>query len=653
MTHLKHILFVLIFSTNSLIYAQCPAIPACTQTANSGASYTLAAGDVLCVNSSYTAGTININGGVLIIQSGGTISGGGSAINMSAGTIHIASGGTLSKDINPTGASSINNCGTVSGTRTFNSNMTLNNYAASSTISLKYGGNIINNYAADATITFGTVDVTGGILNNYGTNLKFSINSSWNNGITFNNAAAATMEVVSVPGSMPGSTVVNNAGAFTYTPVLNTTGATFTNALGATLNFTSSAAANKPNITNNGTMNVSGTFYLAGGTTNNNGTMTYSDELRLDGGTLNLNKNSKTTTKTLYKNSGTINMDDHSLMTIQQNITSWSGGAINLISGCATVMGSTMISNNSINSNLLSSPNLNFCGSAPMQAGGCTAIPLSVSDNGSGAYRITGLFPCGINNLDYIEINGTVGVPDLNGYWRVNKVSTVLGVVTLDLIGSTYVNGSIFTLTSILYTQGNLKFGNGNYLGYSSCTNPCAPLPVTLLSFNAYKESGAVKIEWQTIEEKNNRYYEVQRSVDGIHYETIATVEGNRNSSSLLTYTEYDRSPYSGTSYYRLKQVDLNGTIAYSNIAVVEINTLSDWTVYPNPSIDGSFTIASSFGEDEVIAVLVTDVTGNRVRYYSSESYENEMHVSDLSSGLYIVTIQTLSETRSKKLIVR
>lgn len=221
MTRNSPLLLVLFLVTNTVSFSQCPATPACTQTAVAGTNYTVVAGSVLCISSNYNSGTLTINGGTVIVQSGGNLN---SSVSISTGTINVASGGTLTRDITPSGLSSINNCGTISGTRDFNSRVTLNNYS-SSTIALKYGGNIVNNYANNATISFGTVDVSGGILNNYATNLKFSITGSWNNGISFNNAAGASMEITAVPGgSMPSSTVFNNAGNLTYTPILSTSG---------------------------------------------------------------------------------------------------------------------------------------------------------------------------------------------------------------------------------------------------------------------------------------------------------------------------------------------------------------------------------------------------------------------------------------------
>ena len=645
------VLFLLITLVSKESLGQCPSSPTCTLTATSGTSYTVASGDVLCINTNYNSGTITLNGGTVIVQSGGNLNSGAN-ITVSTGTLHIASGGTLTKDMTSTSSSIINNCGTISGSRNFNTNTTLNNYSAT-TLALKYGGGIVNNYAANATISFGTVDAAGGILNNYASNLKFSITGTWNQGITFNNTAGSSMEITSVPGgAMPASTVFNNAGNLTYTPVLNTTGASFNNDLGGTLNFTSSGSANKPNILNNGTLNVLGTFYLAGGTTTNNGTMAFSSELRLDGGTLNLNTKSTTTVNTLYKNNGTINMDDHSLLNIIQNVTTWNGTPINLVSGCASIIGSTTPSTTNINSNFLGNPNLHFCGSPPTQSGGCTTTPTSVSDNGSGAYRITGIFTCGsgLSTNQYILITGvTGGGNNLNGLWQVTKVDAT----TIDLIGSAFISGSDISAAVVVFDQSKLKLGTATYLGYSSCTNPCKPLPIKLISFTAIPSNGSVKIVWKTIEEIDNNYFTIERSTDGIHFTTIATVPAIQKGSSIATYSEYDYSPLAGTSYYRLKQTDFNGSYSYSNtVAVTMENNLSDWFVYPNPSTDGNFTIKSNLNPSDILSITVTDVTGNVVREFNSSDYESEIQVSDLSAALYIVRLQKTNTIESKKIIV-
>lgn len=144
--------FILFFSINTFIYSQCPAVPVCTQTAVSGTNYTVLPGDVLCVNSNYLSGIININGGTLTIESGGTISGGSAFVNVNTGTLNVSSGGTLTKNVLPTVSATINMCGTLSGTRQFNDKTTLNYYSASNYALDMRNGTIINNYSTTASV---------------------------------------------------------------------------------------------------------------------------------------------------------------------------------------------------------------------------------------------------------------------------------------------------------------------------------------------------------------------------------------------------------------------------------------------------------------------------------------------------------------------
>jgi fibronectin-binding autotransporter adhesin len=672
-------LFIL---TSLQTYAQCPADPSttCTSTisATSAANITVASGQVVCITGGNQTGTVTVQSGGLLIVSGGVVSNqvavqsagnlvvsGGTlsnsaslpaganmfvkntptlngTISMSGGTLNVLSGGTFSQDVAASAASIINNCGTISGTRNFNSSVTLNNYSTSS-ITLGSNSNILNNHANSVSITYNSPG-SPGAFTNYGTGLTFAITSSWNTGFTINNQAGSSITMTAPSANIPNGTIFNNSGTFNENTAIG--GGTFAvnNTLSGVFNFSSNGSSISPTINNSGTMKATGNVYLGGGTTNNNGTMTYSAELRVDGGTLNLNTNSTTTINTLYKNNGSITMGDHSLLNIVQNITTFNSTSI-AATGCATIIASTTASN--VNGTLLGDSRLNFCGSAPTQAGGTINTITAVANNGSGAYRIT--MGSGPLTNEYIEISGVTGVTNLNGYWQVTKISAT----TYDLIGSTYTAGAVFGSSQVQVNQSNLKLGTGSYLGYSGCSNPCAPLPIKLVSFTAYKEDDNVKLVWQTIEEKNNQYYVIEKSTDGIHYQTVSMIDGNTNSTSLLTYTEYDFKPLTGISYYRLKQVDFDGSYSYSSIVAVNFEGNLNWTILPNPSIDGNFTILSSFSESQIIALSIIDVTGNRVKYYSSADYAQEMKVSGLAGGLYIVSIQTVTAVYSKKLIVQ
>ena len=108
------------------------------------------------------------------------------------------------------------------------------------------------------------------------------------------------------------------------------------------------------------------------------------------------------------------------------------------------------------------------------------------------------------------------------------------------------------------------------------------PLPVELTRFNAAAQAKGIALSWATATEKNNDRFEVQRSADGQSFQTIGTVKGQGNSSSLREYSFTDSRPFAGQSYYRLRQVDTDGSSAFS--PVVTVQTRTEVAVYPNPA---------------------------------------------------------------------
>ena len=90
-------------------------------------------------------------------------------------------------------------------------------------------------------------------------------------------------------------------------------------------------------------------------------------------------------------------------------------------------------------------------------------------------------------------------------------------------------------------------------------------LPVELISFNGVAENNEVRLTWETASELNNDFFDVERSQNGLNFEKIGTVKGNGNSNILNQYTFLDKDPYVGFNYYRLKQVDYDGTKYFSS----------------------------------------------------------------------------------------
>jgi hypothetical protein len=135
-------------------------------------------------------------------------------------------------------------------------------------------------------------------------------------------------------------------------------------------------------------------------------------------------------------------------------------------------------------------------------------------------------------------------------------------------------------------------------------------LPIELLNFEAYLKDGVVQIDWSTASEENNDYFEIERSLDLKEWSSIAKVDGQGNSTHTTHYSISDDVNADGVYYYRLRQVDFNGTVSYSGIEKVMIGLLKDLivSVYPNPSADNLFIQVE--GDYDIATVQIYNALG-------------------------------------------
>lgn len=124
--------------------------------------------------------------------------------------------------------------------------------------------------------------------------------------------------------------------------------------------------------------------------------------------------------------------------------------------------------------------------------------------------------------------------------------------------------GLTFSTQWYAYTASNGSC-QGKVCSSGSCDNggTCEldpSLPVVLVSFDARYEADRVVLTWQTAQELNNDYFELERSADGIHFDPIRRIPGQSRSYKSETYQYEDKRYFEGDNYYRLKQYDLDGT---------------------------------------------------------------------------------------------
>lgn len=159
------------------------------------------------------------------------------------------------------------------------------------------------------------------------------------------------------------------------------------------------------------------------------------------------------------------------------------------------------------------------------------------------------------------------------------------------------------------------------------------PLPVELSRFGATAKGKAVNLNWATASEKNNDRFDVQRSATGEAFETIGSVKGNGNSTVAHEYSFVDKQPLTGLAYYRLKQVDNDGTIAYSPVAVAK-GPRTEAMAFPNPS-EGQITLAADLGP---VTYRVYNNLGQSILHGQATGGER-LNVSGLPKGPFFLEL--------------
>lgn len=169
-----------------------------------------------------------------------------------------------------------------------------------------------------------------------------------------------------------------------------------------------------------------------------------------------------------------------------------------------------------------------------------------------------------------------------------------------------------------------------------------AALPVELISFTGEKRADAVQLEWSTASEENNDYFVVERSMDGRNYEVIAEVSGKGTTVEINQYQAMDLKPQTGTNYYRLTQIDFDGTVHIQDkvVAVAFVaNTLL--SVHPNPLKTNRLTLDFTTKNSGEMQLEIIDMHGRGIqdKIISVERGENAigLDLPDLAPGVYLL----------------
>jgi hypothetical protein len=182
-----------------------------------------------------------------------------------------------------------------------------------------------------------------------------------------------------------------------------------------------------------------------------------------------------------------------------------------------------------------------------------------------------------------------------------------------------------------------------------------SPLPIQLTAFNVSCNNGEANITWTTQTETNNDYFTVERSIDGINYETVTTVKGAGNSSSPITYTAIDAQPLPGTSYYRLSQTDFDGKTTHNNPIAFNGCSLDGTTISAfcwNNAITARINAADADNYTMTLCNLTGQVIWSDVKSLPAGYSEVLLNPGSLSYSIYVLNINSNRISYNKKLVL-
>lgn len=293
---------------------------------------------------------------------------------------------------------------------------------------------------------------------------------------------------------------------------------------------------------------------------------------------------------------------------------------------------------------------------------GGTAKHYAISNGYGTTASVTGWGAGASNNNDlYSATSTTIGSWGNTDYtfstWKtisagdassVNKIVSFVNTATADLhLGLVSQGDPDLTVTSVYVVpvdyDGQIRgilqtqMGGDEYI---------TPVPVKLVFFKAKASGEDALLQWQTVAESDNSHFEIQRSADNRNFEPIASVKGNGTTNGVInySYTDYGTGFGNTKMYYRLSQVDFDGTSNLSNTEIVVFNgaaALETISALPNPFSEMISLKIESYENTELV-IEITDIQG-RLITRSNQSVKEGTNIlpltatQELERGIYFV----------------
>lgn len=205
------------------------------------------------------------------------------------------------------------------------------------------------------------------------------------------------------------------------------------------------------------------------------------------------------------------------------------------------------------------------------------------------------------------------------------------------------------TWASAISGSANQRFNLAIFTGQPNTFCGAFPLSITLKNFTSKCEGDQTRLDWGTVSEKNNDYFIIEKSNDGTAWSELAQVKGYGTTNEEQDYSFSDRNTSNVTVYYRLKQVDFDGTEETLNVIASNCLPEGKAAVSPNPT-EGAFEVFNINKGDEI---TVYDMMGNVVNQTTALSNFASVDLSTQQTGVYMISVLSTEGNQMVKVVKR
>jgi hypothetical protein len=238
--------------------------------------------------------------------------------------------------------------------------------------------------------------------------------------------------------------------------------------------------------------------------------------------------------------------------------------------------------------------------------------------------------------------------------WRVTGSTTSNDSYLPSVLSSTNTNLNSSSADNGFFNLSNVCTGDitttSNWTTNSTFVDPSLALPIELKYFFAQANLSTTLLTFSTATELNNSHFAIERSADARNFTEIGRVQGAGTTQVPQSYTFTDEKPLAGTNYYRLRQVDFDGTESFSPVVSVEFGKSGSISIAPSPATDRvHIQLEAALLNDGRWQVF--DNTGRQVLSgnWEAESADFDLDVNVLPEGMYTFRLAVGAQVQVKQ----